>query len=257
MKKIAIVGILILGALFFSCEKKVYVVEDPPPSAPKGLFSVTQDQAVRIYWESNDESDLDYYKVWRNTAPTGTFHLVVNTSDTTYRDVGLTNGTTYWYFVTAVDLSENKSNDSKLIYDTPRPEGWDVRVWDVDTWADSSGFDFVLGKVVRWDNSTADIYFDYYSPDGVFYCFATDGNFIQDFGFTESIDDVTYAPSSGWSNLHLVEIILQHTYIVKTYDNHYAKFRVYSLNLSQRYLDIDWAYQVAPGNRELKIVKEP
>ena len=257
MKKIAIVGILILGALFFACEKKVYVVEDPPPSAPKGLFSVTQDQAVRIYWESNDESDLDYYKVWRNIAPTGTFHLVVNTSDTTYRDVGLTNGVTYWYFVTAVDNSENESNDSKLIFDTPRPEGWDVRVYDVDTLPGSSGFDFSAGSVVAWNSVYTDVYFDYYSSDGVFYAIATEGNFIQDFGYTQEIDDVSYAPTQGWSNLYIVEIISGHTYVVKTYNNHYAKFRVFSINKSRGYLEIDWAYQVDPGNPELKIVKKP
>jgi hypothetical protein len=252
-----IVVILILGLFFFGCEKKVYVIEDPPPSAPKGLYSITQDQAVELNWESNDESDFSYYKIWRNTSPSGTFTLRTNTSDTTYTDQGLTNGVTYWYFITAVDRSGNESNDSKLVYDTPRPEGWSVRVYDADTLASSSGFDFSAGGVVAWNNVGADIYFDYYASDGVFYAIATEGNFIQDFGYTNHIDDVNVAPDQGWSNLYIVEIISGHSYVVYTYNNHYAKFRVESITISRGYLVIDWAYQVDPGNPELKIVKKP
>jgi hypothetical protein len=47
-----------------------------------------------------------------------------------------------------------------------------------------------------------------------------------------------------------VEAIVGHCYIVWTHDNHFAKFRITSLD-AQR-VQFDWAYQVDPGNRELR-----
>ena len=47
-----------------------------------------------------------------------------------------------------------------------------------------------------------------------------------------------------------VELIPGHVYVVWTRDDHYAKFRVVSIGPSQ--VTLDWAYQIAPGNQELK-----
>jgi hypothetical protein len=46
-----------------------------------------------------------------------------------------------------------------------------------------------------------------------------------------------------------VELIPGHCYIVWTWDDHYAKFRV--TGLSSTTVSMDWAYQTATGNPEL------
>ena len=46
-----------------------------------------------------------------------------------------------------------------------------------------------------------------------------------------------------------MELIKDHNYIVWTWDDHYAKFRVTSISNST--VSLDWAYQVAASNGEL------
>ena len=46
---------------------------DAIPFNVEGVYSVTGDQQVTIHWRANQETDIAYYKVYRNTAPTGTF----------------------------------------------------------------------------------------------------------------------------------------------------------------------------------------
>ncbi len=62
MKKALLVLAILAGLIliFISCEKKVYMLSLTPrqPSSPKGVYSVTGDQTVYIYWEENDERDL-------------------------------------------------------------------------------------------------------------------------------------------------------------------------------------------------------
>jgi hypothetical protein len=76
---------------------------------------------------------------------------------------------------------------------------------------------------------------------------------IQDAGYAESLDAIDYAPGTGWSPSGTAELIIGHCYVVRLGDGplaHYAKFRV--TNLSARQVELDWAYQIAPDNRELR-----
>lgn len=73
---------------------------------------------------------------------------------------------------------------------------------------------------------------------------------IQDFGYTDSLDEVSWSPAEGWSNVGWVEVIRGHTYIIWTWNDHYAKLRVEGI-VGDTKIYFDWAYQVAPGNQEL------
>jgi hypothetical protein len=77
-------------------------------------------------------------------------------------------------------------------------------------------------------------------------------NDIQDAGYASSLDAVDFSPvgqTAGWSPTGTVELIPGHCYIVWTWDDHYAKFRV--TGLSATTVSLDWAYQTATGNPEL------
>lgn len=75
-------------------------------------------------------------------------------------------------------------------------------------------------------------------------------------GSTKDIWDISYAPTSGWvplyqgENVKYVEAKVGNTYVIWTWDNHYAKIRI--SNITPERMVFDWAYQLVEGNRELK-----
>ena len=94
---------------------------DAPPSPPTGLAATPQNSQVSLDWSDNSEPDLSGYDVHRSASPGGPYTKVngplVSTSD--YVDTGLTNGTTYYYVVTAVDTGSNESGNSSEASATP------------------------------------------------------------------------------------------------------------------------------------------
>jgi len=258
MKKIFFSLILLLGLsfIFIGCEERVYVFrpDHTPPSVPKGLYSVTGDKEVRLYWEENDEEDFAEYRIYRGLEDDEYYKRIAITNVAKYVDRKVTNGITYYYAVSAVDEDGNESDLSDVIYyvyDTPRPEGSGVIIRDYHQYPQASGFDFSREEVLNWKDEDADIYLDYDADYDVYFLCVTDKyTDIQDFGYTKSLDNVNVSPDSGWSQLGWVEVILGHSYIVWTRDNHFAKLRVNGFVWSYGIV-FDWAYQIAEGNREL------
>jgi subtilisin family serine protease len=92
-----------------------------PPAAPTGLTATAGNQSAGLDWADNTESDLAGYDVYRSTT-SGSGYSRVNGSLVTasnYNDTGLTNGTTYYYVVKAVDSSTNPSGNSNQASATP------------------------------------------------------------------------------------------------------------------------------------------
>ena len=273
MKRAILILTILAGLIliFVSCEKKVYVVEpvyvyvtEPdttPPSSPKGVYSITGDESVYINWEANDESDFKNYWIYRTLDPDAGFYRYDKATISEYTDVNVNNGTTYYYIITAVDFSGNESENSALIYDTPRPEGFSYSLFDRAIYPRVAGIYFKVPQglfIVPWDSSACDIYLD--KVAGTFYLNTTNKsgvwNDIQDMGYTNDLDEINVAPSTGWSDLGYVEVIPGHTYVIWTWDLHYAKLRV--TNKYADYITFEWAYQTAPDNQELKPVpKKP
>jgi hypothetical protein len=256
-KLLLLVALLGLSVFALSCEDQtdcIFCSEDNgAPSVPKGLYSVTGDEAVYLFWYPNDESDLEGYKVYRNTSSSGYFGLIGTTTSASFVDRNVNNGTTYYYVVSAYDYYGNESGLSDVAYDTPRPEGYDWRIYDYNQYPNDAGFDFSTESVLPYDNHNADIYLDYDDYYGVFFLnVANDSTDIQDFGYTDNLDDANWAPEYGWSSVGWVEVISGHTYIIWTKDNHFAKLRVTSTS-GDDYIYFDWAYQVDTGNPELKV----
>ena len=255
MKKILLMLILITGSVFIfsGCDDDVYVVRPDytPPSVPKGIYSITADEAVHLFWEENDESDFKEYRVYRRVEGDDYYYRIAIAKIAEYVDWDVKNGTTYFYAVTARDRHGNESDFSDVAYDTPRPEGFGRIIQDYHQYPNTSGYDFSRDRVLHYDNKDADIYLDYDDYYGVYFlCVRDNSTDIQDFGYTEELDDVNVAPDHGWSQVGWVEVILGHSYIIWTRDNHYAKLRVVGFTRSYGVI-FDWAYQVDPGNPEL------
>jgi hypothetical protein len=224
---------------------------DAVPFVVDGVYSVTGDLAVTVYWRPNQETDINHYNVYRNFAPTGTFTLVGSAPGTQFVDGNVVNGTTYYYAVTAVDQAGQESPQLSYenVFDTPRPEGFDASLTDNFAAPATSGWDFSAGVVRAYNNALTDIYFD--TSSGANLILAAPGVDIQDAGYVALVD-VDFAPPAGWSPDRSVEAIVGHSYLVFTADNHYAKFEVTQINLGTTdVMTMDWAYQIAAGNPEL------
>lgn len=91
-----------------------------PPAAPTGLTAVAGDGSVALDWDDNGESDLDGYTVYRGTTSGGPYDVLDSTSASAYTDAAATNGTTYYYVVTADDLSGNESDAGAEVSATPQ-----------------------------------------------------------------------------------------------------------------------------------------
>ncbi len=90
-----------------------------PPAKPTGLAGEIEDSRVHLSWNANTEDDLSGYEVGRSETSGGDYVVVHSGSSTTYIDEGLTNGTTYYYVVAAVDVNRNISDVSDEIALTP------------------------------------------------------------------------------------------------------------------------------------------
>jgi chitodextrinase len=84
------------------------------PAAPTGLTATAGDSQVSLDWADSPESDFSHYNVYRNGVK------VASPSGSAHTDTGLTNGTTYDYYVTAVDTSGNESAKSASVSATPQ-----------------------------------------------------------------------------------------------------------------------------------------
>lgn len=81
------------------------------PAVPTGVSaSAGTGLAVTVSWTANTESDLEEYKVYRNTVNnSGTASLVATVSSTRFVDLNVVLSTQYFYWVSAVDRSNNAS----------------------------------------------------------------------------------------------------------------------------------------------------
>ena len=90
-----------------------------PPAAPTGLIATDGDTQVSLDWDNNTEADLAGYNVYRSTTSGTGYAIIETTTVSEYTDTDLTNGTTYYYVVTALDTSNNESGYSNEDSATP------------------------------------------------------------------------------------------------------------------------------------------
>ena len=236
-------------------ENDYYYYDNEPPSPPTNVWTITGDNRVDIFWDHNPERDVAGYNVYYCMTYEGRYTLLGSTVDNSFIDNGAENGVTYYYGVAAYDDNGNESELSyDVVYDTPRPEGFNQAIYDYSVYPGTSGYGFSDYSVMAYDDDGTDFFFEYY--DGTYYLNVWDDTDIQDMGQTYDLYDISYAPENGWvplydgDNVKYVEAIPGNTYVIWTWDNHYAKVRIDRI-INDR-LVFDWAYQLVEGERELK-----
>lgn len=285
----ALLLLVAAGLVFLAgCEDDECIgcLDTTPPAVPTGVYSVTGDGRIDVYWdylEYPNRRDLVRYIVYRLEDGVGDFVAIGEVpveepyDDFTYRyvDFAVTNGHDYAYAIRSEDAAGNLSEPSlEQVIDTPRPEGYDAILHDVNDLdgVALSGFDFsVLSSVTgRVDpttpGTTADVYVAFEAGVPFVYTARLQVR-LQDYGtFLDGsdvrLDWVSWAPEGGYSLTGRAELIFGHAYIVEILEPgsgelHYAKFAVTGISPAAGTVVLDWAYQSVAGLPELKVPTGP
>lgn len=225
------------------------------PRIPRGVHSVTGDESVRLSWEPSPDYDIAGYGVYWNDEPGGYYERISTTTESNFVVRNLTNGRTYYFAVDAYDRCGNSSDLSyETVFDTPRPAGYSLRLWEFSRYPNEAGIDFsryrsgTSGMVVPWDDNGADIYLER-SGGALFLTAAAMDTDVLPWGAVRSLDEVDIAPENGWVPGGSMMVVQSHAYLVWTWDNHFAKVLVTRVGADD--VTLDWAYQTDTGNPEL------
>ena len=245
--------LLVVAGCSEDCEEcPIRPVDNAPPFPTYGVFSVTGDGLVTIYWNANWEADLAGYAIYFNDTEDGLYEWMADVSadQTYYEDTDVTNGETWYYAVLAFDNHDNESDLSyETVFDTPRPEGFGLVLMDYLGQISQSGYDFDTYTRQRADLSTTDIYFGVVG--GVRYLLTNTGVDIQDYGLIDLVD-VDWAPDTGWADSGTCEAISGHSYIIRINGpsgSNFAKVEVRTV--SNESVTLNWAYQEVTDLPEL------
>lgn len=108
--------------------------------------------------------------------------------------------------------------------DEAEPDREEAILFERNSGADESGFDFSNGAVVRWDDKACDVYF-VNAEAGPEFVVSADAD-IQAVETAVAFTRLDKPPTSGWSPTHRVAAEPENTYVVWTWDNQYFAFRV-------------------------------
>jgi fibronectin type 3 domain-containing protein len=96
-----------------------------PPAAPTGLQATSGNAQVTLSWSAS--TGATGYNVKRSTTNGGGYATISMPATTGYIDVGVTNSTTYYYVVTAVNSSGESANSNQA-FATPASAVADVTI---------------------------------------------------------------------------------------------------------------------------------
>ena len=83
-----------------------------PPPAPTNLVATAGNAQVGLTWSAS--SGATSYNVQRSTTSGGPYATIASPTTTSYTDTAVTNGTTYYYVVSAVNTAGQSANSSQV-----------------------------------------------------------------------------------------------------------------------------------------------
>jgi fibronectin type 3 domain-containing protein/subtilisin family serine protease len=134
-----------------------------PPAAPTGLVATAAEGEVGLDWTNNGDADIAGYTVYRSESSGGLYSdLATGLTTSHYVDTTVTNGTAYFYVVTASDTAGNESASSEEVMATPldvtppaAPAGLSAMAGDGEAtldWHDNDESDLASYSVYRSDS---------------------------------------------------------------------------------------------------------
>jgi hypothetical protein len=249
---------------------EVFVPNPDPPPVPGGLDGIALDGAVFLLWDarSRNAEDFGFYRVYMEDGA-GTVFLLGETDSEGFLDLLVENGSTYGYFVTAVDTQGHESEGSALVEATPRPDFHGELLYAFEDRLALSGFRFR-------ESETLDPIVSGTSPDRHFRLEVDDAGWWLVPGpgvqvhaepvFTTALRcgpaadagciDVRVAPSSNYTTAD-VALVPEFAYVIRVPAGggqwRYGLIRVTHVGSAQdgAVALFDWAFQLQADNRSL------
>lgn len=116
---------------------ETHSADSTAPTAPANLRAHFGDTRVGLAWDaSTDAVGVTSYTVHRSTDGSSFSPAQTAVTTTYWADTGRTNGTTYYYRVTALDAAANESSESNTVSGTPqvRSSVSATSLYPTDTW---------------------------------------------------------------------------------------------------------------------------
>ncbi|MDM8007430.1 MAG: fibronectin type III domain-containing protein, partial [Phycisphaerae bacterium] len=117
----------------------------PVPPVPTGLSATPGNGQVALAW--NISAGATSYNVKRSTTSGGPYTTIASPTTNSYTNTGLTNGTTYYYVVSAVNAAGESANSSQVSA-TPTNAVVAEDFNSMPSW--SSSFDASWGSAATW-----------------------------------------------------------------------------------------------------------
>jgi hypothetical protein len=253
-----------------SGEIEIFVPVATPPPAPLGVDVVALDGTAYVRWDANARAvdDFSFYRIYL-ADPSGDF-LLGETDSEGFVDQLVSNGTTYTYFVTSVDVDGHESGASATASGTPRPDFHGELVYAYEDVPAVSGFRFqsteLSDPVVPGDSPLRHFRvesdgFGWWIVPGPGAEITIEGVFTTALRCGVAADtgcqDLSVAPPAGYTTA-AVFVAPELTYAMRVVGDdgqiHYGAVRVALLGFDQTdaaLMIFDWSYQLQPGNPEL------
>jgi fibronectin type 3 domain-containing protein len=97
-----------------------------PPSTPTNLQAAAGDAQVSLTWSAS--TGATSYDIKRSTTSGGPYSQIATASTNSYTNTGLTNGTTYYYVVSAVNSAGQSANSTQASATPTAPANPDVTI---------------------------------------------------------------------------------------------------------------------------------
>jgi hypothetical protein len=251
---------------------EVTIPSQTPPPVPDAPRVIALDGANYVTWgtAARSASDFSHYRVYQDAGSTS--YLLGETDSEGFLDLLVTNGSTYVYFVTAVDTHGHESAGSARAAGTPRPDFHGEWIYDHFDRPTASGFRFPddesTDPIVAGTNPSRDFRVER-DAGGAWWLVPNVSASVAVYpvGFATTAlkcgvaadagcVDVSVAPSSGYTTA-AVRLLPQTSYVIRIGSGqsaHYGVIRVVFQGFDQNghaIMIFDWAFQLQPGNRNL------
>lgn len=91
---------------------RIWKIDNTKPEPPTELTAVQQLGKIKLNWLASASADIkkdSMYRIYRSTDPDSIYTNIATTSSTSYEDSSISEGITYYYAITVLDLAGNES----------------------------------------------------------------------------------------------------------------------------------------------------
>ena len=251
---------------------EVYVPHPIPPLTPQNPDVVPLDGALFLVWSdaSRQAEDFSFYRVYLQREDGSTL-LLGETDSEGFLDHLVENGSTYGYFISAVDDQGHESEGSGLAEGTPRPDFHGELIYAFGDRSDLAGFRFQDSKttdpIVAGSDASRDFRVEV-DAEGWWLVPAEGVQIATETFFTTALRcgagadagciDVRWAPDSGYGSQAAL-LSPEYAYVLRVPAGdggwRYGLIRVSHLGFAQdgAIAIFDWAFQLQADNPSLMI----